>query len=117
MDFKERLKDLRIRKGLSQRELGKRLGITNSAISMYERGEREPDYETLEAIADLFNVDIAYLLGKEDISTYLFTPQQSDLLVKLSADDELYALVEKVVNGSSDQKKRLLQMAELMGIK
>lgn len=117
MEFKDRLKELRINRGYSQRELGKRLGMTNSAISMYERGEREPDYDTLEAIADLFNVDIAYLLGKDDVSTYLFTPRQSDLLVKLSADEELYELVEKIVNGSSDQKRRLLQMAELMGIK
>lgn len=117
MDFKERLKDLRTSKGLSQRELGKRLGITNSAISMYERGEREPDYETLEAIADLFNVDIAYLLGKDDVSTYLFTPQQSDLLMKLSADEDLYALVAKMVNGSDEQRERIKQMLKLMEIK
>lgn len=117
MDFKERLKDLRISRGLSQRELGKRLGMTNSAISMYERGEREPDYDTLEMIADLFNVDIAFLLGKEDVSTYLFTPQQSDLLVKLSDDSDLYVMVEKLVNGSEEQKERVKQMLKLMEIK
>lgn len=33
---------------------------------MYERGEREPGFETLEAIADYFNVDMDYLLGKSD---------------------------------------------------
>ena len=32
---------------------------------MYEVGKREPDFETLEAIADLFNVDMNFLLGKE----------------------------------------------------
>jgi len=35
---------------------------------MYERGEREPDFETLEAIADYFNVDMNYLTGWEDDS-------------------------------------------------
>ena len=34
---------------------------------MYERGEREPGLETLEVIADFFNVDMDYLLGKSDI--------------------------------------------------
>ena len=34
---------------------------------MYERGEREPGLETLEQIADYFNVDMDYLLGKSDI--------------------------------------------------
>ena len=34
---------------------------------MYERGEREPGIETLEAIADFFNVDLDYLIGKSDI--------------------------------------------------
>lgn len=32
---------------------------------MYEVGKREPDFETLEAIADLFNVDMNFLLGKD----------------------------------------------------
>ena len=34
---------------------------------MYERGEREPGFETMEAIADLFNVDMNYLYGRTDI--------------------------------------------------
>lgn len=35
---------------------------------MYERGEREPNFTTLEKIADYFNVDMDYLLGKSDIA-------------------------------------------------
>ena len=34
---------------------------------MYERGEREPGFETMESIADLFNVDMNYLYGRTDI--------------------------------------------------
>ena len=36
---------------------------------MYEKGKREPDFETLELFADFFNVDMNYLLGKSDVST------------------------------------------------
>ena len=41
---------------------------------MYENGSREPDYETLEAIADYFNVDIDYLLGRTNKTTRLINP-------------------------------------------
>lgn len=58
------LKNLREEHGYSQRELAEELSISNSAIGMYESGKREPNYETLEMIADFFNVDMNYLLGK-----------------------------------------------------
>lgn len=63
--FKDMLKYLRSRENLSQAELAEKLGVAKSTISMYEVGKREPDFETLEAIADLFNVDMNFLLGKE----------------------------------------------------
>ena len=63
--FKDMLKFLRTRDNLSQSELADKLGVAKSTISMYEVGKREPDFETLEAIADLFNVDMNFLLGKE----------------------------------------------------
>lgn len=42
--------------------------------------------------------------------------ETADFLIKLSADEELYTLVEKVINGSQEQRDRLIQMAKLMGI-
>lgn len=63
--FSKRLKDLRIQSGMTQEQLSKRLGIAKSTISMYENGNREPDFEMLEAIADAFNVNIASLIEKE----------------------------------------------------
>ena len=63
--FKDMLKYLRNRDKLSQSELAEKLGVAKSTIRMYEVGKREPDFETLEAIADLFNVDMNFLLGKD----------------------------------------------------
>ena len=65
--FGDRLKTLRNKKGLSQMEFSKQIGISKSSVNMYERGEREPNFEILETIADYFNVDLDYLLGKTDI--------------------------------------------------
>ena len=50
--FSNRLKALRAESGLSQAELAKSVGCTKSSINMYERGEREPGLEKLEAFAD-----------------------------------------------------------------
>ena len=65
--FGDRLKSLRNRKGLSQAEFAKQIGVSKSSVNMYERGDREPNFETLEAIADYFNVDLDYLMGKSEI--------------------------------------------------
>lgn len=61
--FKNILKELRKENNLTQDELSKKLGIAKSTISMYENGNREPDFETMEVIADFFNVDMGYLHG------------------------------------------------------
>lgn len=63
----DRLKELRTERGMSMRDLAEICETSKSAIGMYEKGERRPKYETMEAIADTFNVDIDYLLGKSDI--------------------------------------------------
>ena len=65
--FHERLKALRSDRGLSQSEFAKYIKVSKSSVNMYERGEREPGLETLERIADYFNVDMDYLLGKSDV--------------------------------------------------
>lgn len=65
--FNERLRQLRTAKDLSQFEFAKQIGISKSSVNMYERGEREPNFKMLEVIADYFNVDMDYLLGKTNI--------------------------------------------------
>lgn len=83
------LRDLRKSKGLTQRELAAILGISFSAVSMYERGEREPDFEMIEAIADTFNVDMNYLLGKQKNQRVLsVAAAQNDAeTIRLDADE------------------------------
>ena len=72
--FAETLKFLRENKNLSQRELANDLDISKSSVGMYERGIREPNFEMLETIADYFNVDMNYLLGKKDTTTQIVLP-------------------------------------------
>ncbi len=65
--FSERLRALRNRKGWSQQRLAEELKTSKSSVNMYERGEREPGFEMMEAIADTFNVDMDYLMGRSNI--------------------------------------------------
>ena len=95
--FASILKQLRLQKGLTQPQLAERLGISRSAISMYERGERGPDTTTMEAIAALFGVDMNYLYGMPTVTF----------------DDFTYALHNESKDLTEENKQKLLEMARL----
>lgn len=61
----ERLKEARKSAGYTQLKVAKVLGVSRSAISMWETTPTEPDNETLSRLADLFHVSVDYLLGRE----------------------------------------------------
>ncbi len=60
----ERIVQLRKKKGISQTELAKLAGISREAVSKYERDDAVPSIETAAKIADILNVTIDYLSGK-----------------------------------------------------
>lgn len=62
-DFGLRLKRCRVKTGLSQREVGERLGITGSAIGKFENNISFPSVERLIELAYLYNVSVDYLLN------------------------------------------------------
>lgn len=63
-NFSRVFKQLRTENKYTQQELAEKIGVSRSAVGMYETGERQPDFETLEVIADFFNVDMDFLLGR-----------------------------------------------------
>ena len=95
--FGDTLNMLRKRDNLTQKELAEKLGISFSAISMYERGKREPDFETLEAIADYFNVNMNFLLGKEPASFAKISAVRIPVLGKVAAGIPITA-VENIID-------------------
>jgi len=64
--FSERLKELRIEKGLSQRELAKMVNLSHNAIAQWESESRIPNAEAVVILAKFFNVTTDYLLGVTD---------------------------------------------------
>jgi HTH-type transcriptional regulator, competence development regulator len=64
--LKNKLIELRKDKKLRQEDIAKILGIARTTYAMYEQGNREPDFDTLNKIADYFEVTIDHLLGREE---------------------------------------------------
>ncbi len=82
----QRIKELRIEKGLTQSQLAQRLWLTTSAVSAYESFTRLPSLDILVKLAYIFNVSTDYLLGRNDskkIDISNLTPQQSEIITKL----------------------------------
>ena len=62
----QRLRELRLERNLSQAKLGKMLGVNQTAIGKYERGDAEPNIKMLFQLSQIFEVSIDYLLGNSD---------------------------------------------------
>ena len=87
--FANILKTLRTDKHLSQQELATRLGISKSAVSMYEQGRRD----ILNKIADIFQVDADYLLGRSSLS---HEPEPVTIAAHLDTSDLTQAELDDV---------------------
>ncbi|HCU2611581.1 TPA: helix-turn-helix transcriptional regulator [Clostridioides difficile] len=74
------LKDLRIKKGLTQEQVAKDLMTTKVSISRYENGTREPKIEMLDSLSNYYNVSVDYLLGKTSIENYITTDEISKII-------------------------------------
>lgn len=82
-----RIKELRLEKGLTQEDLGKVVRVSARSIGFYESGERDPDTSVLSAFADYFDVTIDYLLGRTNIRKPTLPSDVKDIAFHLSVDE------------------------------
>lgn len=85
-DFGERLKRLRTANGLTQAELGKRIGRTMTAVSKYESGAMKPTLDVAVDLAFVLRVSLDELFGYENksaVSTFGLTDRQKDIISRL----------------------------------
>lgn len=105
----DRIKLLRERKELNQKELGEKLGVSASAIGMWENNRRTPDIETIKLICKVFNCELDYLVGnsfkKSSTSTSKVNPYSRkayeilDIFAKhgINPDDLDEPMLEKII--------------------
>jgi transcriptional regulator with XRE-family HTH domain len=67
MNFADNLKKHRINKGLSQKQLAEVFKVSPSSITMYETGQREPNFTLLDQMATFFEISTDVLLGRNQL--------------------------------------------------
>ena len=118
MAFKDVLKELRINRGLTQDDLSKGTGLAKSTISMYENGNREPNFETLELFADFFNVDMNTLFehNSQNISYYL-NPETAKLAQAIHDDPDLRILLDASRDLEPEDIKFVVDLVKTLKLK
>lgn len=61
-----KIRELRNRAGLTQKELAEKLHKSESAIRMWELGKSEPDLQSINELAEIFNVSVDYIIGDDE---------------------------------------------------
>lgn len=95
-----KLKSLRLGLDLTQKEVAERLVISRERYNQYETGRRNPDYEMLIKLADLFNVTTDYLLGRtNNPRESLIPPEYGQILITKASNanvsiEDLEAYIE-----------------------
>lgn len=69
MTFSTRLRKARLNRKLTQEQLGKMVNVTKVSISGYENGNRTPDLETLQNIANVLDISLDWLLCRSEVQS------------------------------------------------
>ncbi|KLJ82612.1 Cro/Cl family transcriptional regulator [Streptococcus agalactiae] len=91
--FQERLKNLRLEKNLTQKQVAQRLNISQQAYGQWETGKLNPKKETIQMFANFFNVSIDYLLGNTD-----------------NKNEEMQILLRGTLEGLTDEEKKQFEI-------
>lgn len=67
-DLGDRIKVGRMSRNMTQADLAVLVGVAASTVGMWEQGRREPDLDTIEALADIYNVPVSYFIDKDDVA-------------------------------------------------
>ncbi|WP_062513991.1 helix-turn-helix domain-containing protein [Halobacillus sp. KGW1] len=118
----KRIKYLRQTQKLTQSEIAEKLNITRGTYAHYEVDKRRPDYDTLQKIADYYNVTTDYLLGRTDQpnldkpTEYSFDPlkELNKLFEKYDVQDAGFWDIEKWKEMGPDELRRMDEYFEFL---
>ena len=85
MEFCKRIREARKLAGLTQKQLGERLGVSESAVAQYESGQRVPKVDTLQRIAAALDIPLASLLGIGALIDGVYTTDEVKVILPSSA--------------------------------
>jgi transcriptional regulator with XRE-family HTH domain len=117
--FGKRIKELRKKKGLTQKSLASYLGISDRAIGYYENEQRTPPPDILQKIADFFDVSVDYLLGRTDKRNINTSDDVDERLHKVMQElgpDVLLAFYD-LPNMTDEEKENVITLLEVIKAK
>ena len=103
----DRIKSLRVGADMTQEELAAKLDISKGAIGNYETGRRVPDMDTLNAIADIFNVDMDYLMGRTNERPEYTLEEQWLIGCYRKTDDDVKTAVKTILRKFGDAPQKV----------
>lgn len=108
--FSDTLIHLRRKAGLSQQQLADSLGLSRSAIGMYETGKREPDMETLRMFSEFFGVDMNTLTSPQTAQD----AELAELLETLRRRDDMRMLFKLAKDATPDDVRKAVKIIEAL---
>ncbi|WP_411678724.1 helix-turn-helix domain-containing protein [Clostridium thailandense] len=112
--FKERLKELREAKGLTQSQLSKELNIGRASVSNYELGSRIPDIDILVRMSEYFDVTTDYLSGRSNFKQVMqemyFSKDEKVFLSNINSSLDSKSIEEHIIKEINYFKKFLLSL-------
>lgn len=98
----QRIKQLRDKEGLTQKDLAKQLGIQPRTLGFYETGDRNPPIDILKKLASFFDVSIDYLLGITDIPNLY---KEKETIEKQKEEMNEYFTIEELEEFIREKRK------------
>jgi len=106
-----RIRERREHKSLLQKDVANYIGISQQAVARWEKGETEPDSETLVKLAELFGCSVDYLLGRTD-NPHPLDPEIKDMPLAFYGNteglniEELEKIINRAVKKALEEKER-----------
>lgn len=112
---KNRIGELRREQGLSQKELGDRLGVGQTTVSAWEIGRNEPDYMSIRMMATLFGASADYLMGLNDDHQHRgLTPEQFKAWLDQKRQDQEQEQIEQEIERQEQAERQMYEEIEMM---
>ena len=103
----ERIRELRRKRGMKQRDLAELVHTNQQTIARYESGDRNPDLETIGKLCEIFGCTVDYLLGRSEIQTPQISDEEWRLLAAWrQADDRARTMVELALEPWTEKKEK-----------
>lgn len=121
MSFSEKLYMLRTVKGISQKELADTLGVAQSSINYWEKGQRDPSISIVEKIADYFGISVDEMIGwdenktiEENITNSTIAAEMLYDIIKKGFEGKVYQISFNTNDYSPEELLKILEYAEFI---